>query len=37
MKASLKIVDGKIKVPTGPGMGINIDPDFVSKHKAVRM
>lgn len=35
--SSLKVVDGKIKVPTGPGMGVNIDPDFVSKHKAVRM
>lgn len=35
--SSLKVVDGKIKVPTGPGMGVIIDPDFVSKHKAVRM
>ena len=33
----LKIVDGKIKVPTGPGLGINIDPDFIRKHGPVRM
>jgi L-alanine-DL-glutamate epimerase-like enolase superfamily enzyme len=33
----LKIVDGKIKVPTGPGLGINIDPDFVKKHEPVKM
>jgi L-alanine-DL-glutamate epimerase-like enolase superfamily enzyme len=33
----LKVVDGKIKVPTGPGMGVNIDPDFIKKHQAVKM
>jgi L-alanine-DL-glutamate epimerase-like enolase superfamily enzyme len=33
----LKIVDGKIKVPTGPGMGVNFDPDFVRKHEPVKM
>jgi L-alanine-DL-glutamate epimerase-like enolase superfamily enzyme len=33
----LKVVDGKIKVPTGSGMGVNIDPDFINKHKAVKM
>lgn len=33
----LKILDGKIKVPTGPGMGIKIDSDFVKKHEAVKM
>lgn len=32
----LKIVDGKIKVPTGPGMGVNIDPDFIRKHEVVK-
>jgi len=31
----LKVVDGKIKVPSGPGLGINIDPDFIRKHEAV--
>lgn len=31
----LKVVNGKIKVPTGPGLGINIDPDFIKKHKVV--
>lgn len=35
--SSLKIVDGKIKVPTGPGLGITIDPDFIKKHKVVTM
>lgn len=33
----LKIVDGKIKVPTGPGMGVNIDPDYIKKHTAVKI
>ncbi len=33
----LKIKDGKIKVPTGPGMGVNIDPDFIKKHELVKM
>jgi L-alanine-DL-glutamate epimerase-like enolase superfamily enzyme len=33
----LKIVDGKIKVPTGPGMGVNIDPDFIKKHEVMKI
>jgi L-alanine-DL-glutamate epimerase-like enolase superfamily enzyme len=33
----LIVVDGKIKVPTGPGMGVNIDPDFIRKHQVVKM
>jgi len=33
----LKIVDGKIKVPTGPGLGIDIDPDFIKKHQPVSL
>ena len=33
----LEIVDGKIKVPTGPGLGIVIDPDFIKKHQVVRL
>lgn len=31
----LKVVGGKIKVPTGPGLGVEIDPDFVRKHQPV--
>lgn len=26
---------GVVKVPTGPGAGITIDPDYISKHKVV--
>ena len=33
----LKVVNGKIKVPTGPGMGVNFDPEFVGKHEPVKM
>lgn len=33
----LKVVNGKIKVPTGPGMGVNLDPEFVKKHEVVRL
>ncbi len=32
----LKVVDGKIKVPTGPGLGVEIDPGYVSKHQPVK-
>jgi L-alanine-DL-glutamate epimerase-like enolase superfamily enzyme len=32
----LKVVDGKIEVPTGPGLGVDIDPAFVSKHQTVK-
>jgi L-alanine-DL-glutamate epimerase-like enolase superfamily enzyme len=32
----LKVVDGKIKVPTGPGLGVDIDPEYVSKHQATK-
>jgi L-alanine-DL-glutamate epimerase-like enolase superfamily enzyme len=31
----MKVVGGKIKVPTGPGLGVDIDPDFVRKHRPV--
>ena len=31
----LKVVDGKIRVPTGPGFGVEIDWQYVSKHKVV--
>jgi L-alanine-DL-glutamate epimerase-like enolase superfamily enzyme len=33
----LKVVRGKIKVPTGPGFGVDLDPDWVKKHEAVKM
>ena len=33
----LKVVNGKIKVPTGPGMGVNLDPEFIKKHEVVKM
>jgi len=32
----LLVVDGKIKVPTGPGLGVDIAPDFIKKHEAVK-
>jgi len=32
----LKVVDGKIRVPTGAGVGVDIDPAYLSKHRAVR-
>lgn len=31
----LLVEDGAIKVPTGPGLGIEIDPDFIRQHQAV--
>jgi len=33
----LKVTGGKIKAPTGPGMGVNIDPNFIKKHEVMRM
>lgn len=32
----LRVEDGKIKVPTGPGIGVDIDPDYIDKHSVVR-
>lgn len=32
----LKVINGKIKVPTGPGLGITIDPDFIRKHEVIK-
>lgn len=34
--SALKVVDGKLKVPTGPGLGVEIDPGYVSKHQVVK-
>jgi L-alanine-DL-glutamate epimerase-like enolase superfamily enzyme len=31
----LRVEDGKIKVPTGPGIGVDIDPDYIKKHAVV--
>jgi L-alanine-DL-glutamate epimerase-like enolase superfamily enzyme len=33
----LKVVDGKIKVPTGPGFGVDLDPEWVKRHQAVKL
>jgi L-alanine-DL-glutamate epimerase-like enolase superfamily enzyme len=33
----LQVVGGKIKVPTGPGFGVDIDPEWVKKHQTVRL
>ena len=32
----LKVVNGKLKVPTGPGMGVDMDPDYVNKHEKLK-
>jgi len=31
----LKVVNGKLKVPTGPGLGVEIEPEFIRKHRPV--
>jgi len=33
--APMEAVNGKMKVPTGPGMGIIIDPEFVDRHRVL--
>lgn len=33
----LTIVNGKMKAPSGPGMGVIIDPEFIAKHKVIQM
>jgi len=30
------VKDGRIKVPTGPGLGVTIDPDYIKLHEPVR-
>jgi len=35
--STLKISKGKIKVPTGPGFGVDLDPDWVAKHQPVKL
>ena len=34
--APMKVVKGKMKAPSGPGMGAVIDPDFIQKLEVVR-
>jgi len=33
----LQVVKGKIKVPAGPGFGVDIDPDWMKKHLPVKL
>jgi L-alanine-DL-glutamate epimerase-like enolase superfamily enzyme len=33
----LQVVNGKVKVPTGPGFGVDLDPDWVRKHQIVKL
>ena len=33
--SSLTSDEGVVTVPTGPGLGVDIDPDFIKKHKPV--
>src|SRR4051794_1749991 len=35
--SSLKIAKGKIKAPTGPGFGVDFDPDWIAKHQPVKL
>ena len=32
----LRSENGLVKVPTGPGLGVDLDPDFVKKHQVVK-
>lgn len=34
--SSLSSKGGTVKVPTGPGMGVTIDPDYVKRHRVVQ-
>jgi L-alanine-DL-glutamate epimerase-like enolase superfamily enzyme len=31
----LTVAEGKVKVPTGPGLGVDVDPGYVAKHRPV--
>jgi L-alanine-DL-glutamate epimerase-like enolase superfamily enzyme len=35
--SSLSSLNGVVKVPTGPGLGVELDPAFVRKHQGVRL
>jgi L-alanine-DL-glutamate epimerase-like enolase superfamily enzyme len=32
----LSVTEGKVKVPTGPGLGVDIDADYIKKHQPVQ-
>lgn len=34
--SSLSAENGTVRVPSGPGLGVEIDPDFIAKHRLVR-
>ncbi len=34
--SSLTSEDGKVKVPTGPGLGVEADPDYISRHEVIK-
>ncbi|MEO0733101.1 MAG: mandelate racemase/muconate lactonizing enzyme family protein, partial [Bacteroidota bacterium] len=34
--SSLRVEDGFVTVPTGPGLGVEIDPEFIEKHQLVQ-
>ena len=34
--SNLLPIDGIVKVPTGPGLGIDFDPGFIAKHQIVK-
>jgi L-alanine-DL-glutamate epimerase-like enolase superfamily enzyme len=34
--SSLLPKKGVVKVPTGPGLGINFDPIFIEKHQIIK-
>lgn len=34
--SALQSVNGMVKVPTGPGLGVDIDPDFIRKHELIK-
>ncbi len=35
--SALKVRNGKIQVPTGPGVGVDIDPAYVAQHQPVML
>jgi L-alanine-DL-glutamate epimerase-like enolase superfamily enzyme len=35
--SDLTVKNGKVKVPTGPGLGVNINPDFLKKHEIIKL
>jgi len=34
--SDLSIINGMVSVPTGAGLGVTLDPDFVKAHKKVK-